>query len=302
MVTKLRPGEQTMTLASTIFMESQFWLESARAYARSTLLFARSTARDDRPFERRSRASVAFLRQVSARPEQVFVHRRSRALDIPRPYLQINASMHVGRVLEIAIGRSLRCFTALFIEEARNHVHERRDDRIARCRRDDAMKVDVVHQEHLRFVERGQEAGDRLLERGELVCGRALGGETRCLDLENTARFVHLLVRDAMERSEKTERLAAKRRRPRRNESAGAVTRLHHTHGREGMQPGADGWPADADLRREVSLGRKPIAGLEHAALNERADVRDHVLGAPLGYEAQRLLARRRIGHRWILP
>ena len=58
----------------------------------------------------------------------------------------------------------------------------------------------------------------------------------------------------------------------------------------ERLQPGPHRGAADADLHRQLALGRQAIARPQLAALDQRPDVRDHVLGR----DAIRAGARRR--------
>jgi hypothetical protein len=210
----------------------------------------------------------------------MLVHRAAGAVDVPRSDRKVDAAMHVSRVAEVAVGCALGRLTPLFIEHARDHVDERCDDRIARRRCDDTMEVDVVDEKDLRRVERAKQTVDFLGEGGNLVRRGALCSERRRFALENAARFVHLAVRDAMEGGQKTERFASERRRSGRYERAGAMPRLHHSDCRKGAQPGAHGWTADPDVERQVALGGQPVSGLERTTLDQRADVRHHLLGA----------------------
>ena len=136
------------------------------------------------------------------------------------------------------------------------------------------MEVDVVDEEQLRVVHRREQARDFLGERRELLGRGALGREAGRADFEDAPRLVHLLAREAVQRGQKAERLGAERRRAVGNVGARAVPRLHDAHRRQRAQAGAHRRPADADLRRQVALGRQAIAGPQRAALDQCADVR----------------------------
>ena len=82
------------------------------------------------------------------------------------------------------------------------------------------------------------------------------------------------------ERGEKAQRVGVERGRPLGNVGARSVARSHDAHGGERPQAGANRRPADADLRRQIALGRQAIARLQRAALDEIADVRDDLPGA----------------------
>ena len=124
---------------------------------------------------------------------------------------------------------------------------------------------------------------DFLGERGDLLGGGALGREPGGADLEDAARLVHLVAREAVERGEETQRIGVERRRAVGNVGARAVPRSHDAHGRERPQPGANRRPADANLRGEIAFGRQAIAGLERAALDELADVGHDLSGPAFG-------------------
>ena len=146
------------------------------------------------------------------------------------------------------------------------------------------MEADVVAQERQRIVERGEEAGHLLGDRREVLAGGALGGQAGDADFEHAARLEHLVAREAVQRGEKTERLAVERRRPAADERAGAVTRLDDAHRRQRAQAGAHARPADADLLRQLALGGQTIAGLQPALVDQTPDVGHHQFGSdPVG-------------------
>ena len=142
------------------------------------------------------------------------------------------------------------------------------------------MKIDVVHEEHARLLHRREQACDFFGQRRDLLGGRALGGEPGGADFQDPARLVHLLAGEAVQRREKAQGVGVERRRTLGNVRARAVARSDDAHGRQRAQAGANRRTADADLRREIAFGGKPIAGLERAALDEVAHVGDHLTRA----------------------
>ena len=98
-------------------------------------------------------------------------------------------------------------------------------------------------------------------------------------DLEDAARLEHLVAREAVQRGEEAERLAAEHRRSATDERAGAVARLDDAHGRQRAQARPDAGTADPDPQGQFALGRQAIARAQFAALDELADVTDDKLG-----------------------
>ena len=76
-----------------------------------------------------------------------------------------------------------------------------------------------------------------------------------------------------MERGEKTQPLAIELRRAARDVGAGTVPGFDHAHRRQRAQRATNGGTADAQLRDQVTLGRKTVAGSQMAAGDEVADV-----------------------------
>ena len=98
-------------------------------------------------------------------------------------------------------------------------------------------------------------------------------------DLQHPPRLEHLLAGEAVERRHEAERPGREGRRPVGDERAGAVAGLHHAHRRQRLQPGPHRRTADADLHRQLALGRQAIARAQLALLDERPHVGDDVLG-----------------------
>ena len=121
------------------------------------------------------------LRRLTPAPgsgclQQVFVHRAPRLLGVARADRLVDAPVRLGRVAQIAIGRALA--------PSRGAARSRAPTPCRRARRrsgccaavgDAAMEVDVVHEEQVRIVEVGEQAGDFLGERREVLGGRPLG-------------------------------------------------------------------------------------------------------------------------------
>jgi hypothetical protein len=145
------------------------------------------------------------------------------------------------------------------------------------------VEIDVVDEEHLRIVERCEETGHLVRQRGHLIEAGPFGGEAGGPHLEDAAGLVHFLPREAVQRGEEAQRLGDQRRRAVRNIGARAVPRSDDTHGGEGAQPGADRGTAHADVRCKVALGRQAVSPAQFPALDQRADMGHHLFGAPLG-------------------
>ena len=169
-------------------------------------------------------AQRRFERLRLLRDREMLAHRRAGALRIVRPDGVVDGPVQMSRFLQIA--PVLRRLAPLLVEQGGHHLHERRENRIARGFGHRTVEADVVDQEGLRIVERGKHAGDLLRDGGDLLVVRTFGGKTRHPHFERTPRLEHLVAREAVERGEKTQRLAAERRRAIGDEGAGAVPGL----------------------------------------------------------------------------
>jgi hypothetical protein len=138
----------------------------------------------------------------------------------------------------------------------------------------------IVHEEAERILHGREQARDLLRQRRQLIGRRPLGRQARGADLENPARFVHLLAGEAVQRGEEAQRLAAERRRPVGDVRPRSVARLNDAHRGERAKPGPHRRPAHADTGGKIALGRQAVARPERAALDQRADVRHDLLGA----------------------
>src|SRR5262249_22802986 len=78
------------------------------------------------------------------------------------------------------------------------------------------------------------------------------------------------------------------------------MARLHAAHRGQRMESHPHRGTADADLRREIALGRQPVARPELLALDEAAHVSDHLLGAAL-YRAHFPGPDPGRSHKWII-
>ena len=151
------------------------------------------------------------------------------------------------------------------------------------------MEIDVVHEKHARLLQRREQAGDFFRQRRDLIGGRAIGREPGGADFEDAARFVHLVAGEAVQRRKKAQGVGIERRRSLRNVGSRAVARPHDAHGRQRAQASANRGAADANLRCEVAFGRKAIAGLERAALDEVANMGNDLPSPALDARAGRL-------------
>ena len=241
-----------------------------------------------------------LLRLVVAGLEQMRVHRLPCGLGVARADRLVDSPVHLGGVAQVTQARARGGIAAPLVVERRDHLDQRRDDRVPRRGGDSAVEVDVVDEKHAGIVERREEARDFVGQRGHLIGHGALGRKACRADLENSARFVHLFAREAMERRQEAQGLRHERRGPVRDVRARAVARLHDPHRRQGAKSGADGGPADPDMRRQIALGGQTVAAAQLAPLDEAAHVRHHLLGAAFrdalpGFSAE----RKRCTHDW---
>src|SRR6516225_11801758 len=103
-------------------------------------------------------AGLASL--IGPRPEQVVVHGAAGGLAVAPPDGLVDASVCVGRVAQVAVGRALRGGAPALVVERGHHLDERGDDRIAGRGGDAPVKVDVVDEKHLAVRQRGEKTGD----------------------------------------------------------------------------------------------------------------------------------------------
>src|SRR5262249_27095812 len=137
--------------------------------------------------------SNVFAHLIRARLHEMVVHRAARAVRVARANQLVDAPVRVGGVAQVAVGRLLERQLAPFVVERGHHLQGRRQDRIARGRRDAAMEVDVVKQEGLPIVHRREQPRDFVGERRELIRRRALRRHAGCADLQQPPRFVHVV-------------------------------------------------------------------------------------------------------------
>ena len=92
--------------------------------------------------------SAGLLRLVVGGLEQVLVHGLARRVGVARADRLVDPPVRLGGVAQVALDGALRGLAPPLVVQRRHHLDQRRDDRIARRRRDAAVEVDVVDQEH----------------------------------------------------------------------------------------------------------------------------------------------------------
>src|SRR5262245_55401167 len=137
------------------------------------------------------------------------------------------------------------------------------------------MKIDVVDEKHLPLVQRGEQAGDFVGQRRQLFRRRALGSEARRAHLQQSPRLVDIVAGDFVQRGEKAQRVGSEGGRSLRNVGAGSTPRAHDAERGQRPKAGADCGPADADLSREVTLGRQTRARSQRAVIDQPPYVGD---------------------------
>jgi len=188
----------------------------------------------------------------------------------------VDVSVNDRRLAQVAPARQLP--PALLEVERRDHLYERRENRVARGHRHRAVEADVVHQERLRVVDGREHPRHFLGHRGDLIAAGALGRQACHADLERPPRLEHLLRGETVQRRQQAQRPAVELRRSVRDVGARAMTRLHHAHGRQRPEAGAHTRTADADALCELTLRGKSIAGSQFGPLDPAADVIHHQL------------------------
>ena len=149
-----------------------------------------------------------------------------------------------------------------------------------RGERDGAMELDVVDEEGLR-IDRARRTcpaiSSAMAARSSPVARSAARRDGA--DLQHAPRLEHLFLGEAVQRRHEAERPGAEHRRPVGDERAGAVARLDHAHRRERLQPGPHRRRLTPICTASSRSGGQPIARTQLAALDQRAHVRDDVLG-----------------------
>ena len=107
----------------------------------------------------------------------------------------------------------------------------------------------------------------------------AFGGQGGELALKNEARLEHLPGLKTVQRAHQAERGLAKLGRAVGDEGADAVADLHHTHGSEIADAGAQAGAADLERPGELALRRNFVARLQGPVLDEGTDVVNHPHG-----------------------
>ena len=139
------------------------------------------------------------------------------------------------------------------------------------------MKEQIVDEVLGGTVHGGEHVGDFIGERGELLLLAALGGQGGQMALKDDAGFKHLPGLKAMQGADKTERGGSELRRTVGDEGANAVADLHDAHGCHVPDAGAEAGAADFEGTGKLAFRRNFVARLEGSALNQGADVVNHL-------------------------
>ena len=220
------------------------------------------------------RASSSCLRPVRAL--EVIAHGAPGALRVARADGEVDRPVLVGRFLQVV--RAADRLLALLAELLGHHVDQRREDGIPAGRRDGAVELDVVAEERLRILQRGEHAGRFLADRDEVVGGGVLGGHPRDRHLQHEAGLEHLVAREAVQRRLEPQRVGAEHRGPAGDERAGTRADLDDPHHGERSQTGAQARAAHAQLARQLTLGREAVAGPQFAPVEHSPNVRHDML------------------------
>ncbi len=107
----------------------------------------------------------------------------------------------------------------------------------------------------LRVVEAGEHPGDLIGHRRDVIAAGTFGRQAGGADLEDAAHLVHLVAREAVERRQEAQRLAAQARWAIGDEGARTAARSNHAQRGQRAQPGAHRRPAHAEVRGQLALG-----------------------------------------------
>ena len=104
-----------------------------------------------------------------------------------------------------------------------------------------------------------------------------LGGQCGEMALKNDASLKHLPGLKTVQRAHQAERCLAKLGRAVGDKGSNAMADLHHAHGREVSDAGAQAGAADFERAGELALRRNFVAGLQRSILDEGTDVVNHM-------------------------
>ena len=210
----------------------------------------------------------------------MFLHQSARFKGIARANGAVDLPVHLGGFAQV--DGALDGFEALVVHRRGDGLHEGGENGIAGGLGDDAVKEHVVDQVIGRVIHGGEHLGDLFGQRGVVLLLAAVGGQRGQTAFQNQSRLEHLPGLKAVQRAHKTDRGLAECGRAVGNEGSHAVAHLHHSHGHELTDAGAQAGAADFERARKLALRGNFVSGLQVAALDERADVVDHLHG-PVG-------------------
>ena len=192
---------------------------------------------------------------------QVLTHQVRRPPGLAIANRLIDAPMRFRDRPQVAA--AIRGLAALLVEQRRNHFDDGGEDGIAGGGADRGVEADVLDEERLRLLARGEHPADRVGDRRQLLGGATLGRHPGDADLQRSPRLEHLGPREPVQGRQQAQGFAVQDRRAVGDEGAGAVADDDQALGRQGLQAGADAGAADADLADQLTLGRQALSGTE---------------------------------------
>ena len=144
---------------------------------------------------------------------------------------------------------------------------------------DRSVEADVVDQEPVHVVERGEHLHHLLGDRGQLITAGALGRQPREVDFDHSPRLEELRLGYAMQRGEEGQGIDVEQRRSVRHKGPGTAPRLHHPDRGQRAQTGAHARPADSDQLSQLTLGRQLVTNPDLSALDQPSDVGHDEMG-----------------------
>jgi hypothetical protein len=95
-------------------------------------------------------SAVPVAARRSLREGEMFVHGRASALRVVRAHRVIDRPVHLRGFFQVA--PLVDGLAPLFVEQCRNHLHQRGEDRVPARRGNRPMEANVVHEKCVRVV------------------------------------------------------------------------------------------------------------------------------------------------------
>jgi hypothetical protein len=209
------------------------------------------------------------------RHAQVLLHEVVRFFRVTGTDGAVNLAVHFSGFTHV--GGAFDCLAASVVERGGDGFNNRGKNGIARGLRDDAVKHQIVDEIFGRAAHGGEHVGNFFSEGGELLLLAALGGQSGEMAFKDDTCLKHLPGLKAVQRADEREGCGSELRRAVGDKSADTVANLHDAHGGHITDAGAQAGATDFEGPSKLALGRYLVAGQQSSALDEGADVVNHL-------------------------